>query len=80
MAFNIRNFSILAYAQGFTHWHYKGLDDEMHVVLEKGFFASAGKSGMLKTGDLITISAHDGGAQRYVACADPSSIILTTLS
>ena len=79
MAYNVRNLSILAFAQGFSQWHYKGLDDDMYVILEKDFFASAGTSGMLKKGDLITISARDGGAQRYVACADPSCIILTTL-
>ena len=59
MAFAIRNLSVLAYANGFTLWHYKAGSDAQKDVGATGFFAPAGD--MLTAGDMVMVSARDGG-------------------
>ena len=58
MAFAIRNLSVLAYANGFTLWHYKAGEDQLETVGARGFFADA--ADMLAAGDLMMISSQDG--------------------
>ncbi len=59
MSFVVRNLSVLAYAQGFTLWHYKAADEGIAVVADPGFFEEAGD--MLAAGDMLLASAADGG-------------------
>ena len=59
MAFAIRNLSVLAYANGFTLWHYKAGRDPLERVATQDFFADA--ADMLAEGDLMMVSAADGG-------------------
>ena len=59
MAFAIRNLSVLAYANGFTLWHYKAGKDRLGQVGTAGFFADA--ADMLADGDMLMVSAADGG-------------------
>ena len=59
MAFTVRNLSVLAYANGFTLWHYKAGRDALGAVAADGFFADA--ADMLAAGDMMMISAADGG-------------------
>jgi hypothetical protein len=59
MAFAIRNLSVLAYANGFTLWHYKAGSDDQRRVANPGFFSEAGD--MLTAGDMVMVSAVDGG-------------------
>ncbi len=65
MAFAIRNLSVLAYANGFTLWHYTAGSDRLQSVVSRDFFADA--ADMLTQGDLLMISAADGA--RVVAVA-----------
>ncbi len=58
MAFAIRNLSVLAYANGFTLWHYKAAQDQLEAVGSQGFFAGA--ADMLAIGDIMMVSAADG--------------------
>ena len=60
MAFAIRNLSVLAYANGFTLWHYKAGKDRLAQVERADFFADA--ADMLGQGDMMMVSAPDGGA------------------
>ena len=55
MAFAIRNLSVLAYANGFTLWHYKAGSHVQTV----NFFADA--ADMLSDGDMMMVSGLDGG-------------------
>ena len=55
MAFAIRNLSVLAYANGFTLWHY---------------------ADMLAEGDMMIVSASDGG--RIVTIASGTAGEITT--
>src|SRR5579871_1724404 len=59
MAFAIRNLSVLAYANGFTLWHYKAGRDRLDHVEKLDFFADA--ADMLAQGDMLMVSAADGG-------------------
>jgi hypothetical protein len=65
MAFAIRNLSVLAYAQGFTLWHYKGGTATLAQAGAHGFFDDA--SDMLASGDMMMVSAADGGRILFVA-------------
>jgi hypothetical protein len=67
MAFTIRNLSVLAYANGFTLWHYKAGKDRLGLVGDSDFFGDAGD--MLSLGDMIMVSAADGAR---VLCVAPS--------
>ena len=58
MAFMVRNLSVLAYANGFTLWHYKTAGDSLTRVGTSGFFAPA--ADMLAGGDMVMVSAVDG--------------------
>jgi hypothetical protein len=68
MAFSLRNLSVLAYANGFTLWHYKAGDAALAAVHAPGFFAAA--EDMLATGDMLMISAADGAG---ILCVAPSA-------
>ena len=59
MAFAIRNLSVLAYANGFTLWHYKAGRDRLNQVEKLDFFVDA--ADMLAEGDMMLVSAADGG-------------------
>jgi hypothetical protein len=65
MGFAIRNLSVLAYANGFTLWHYKAGRDHLQQVESRDFFADA--ADMLVEGDMVMISALDGGRVISVA-------------
>ena len=65
--FAIRNLSVLSYAQGFTCWHYRRRGP-LAETLEPGFFNPA--SDMMEQGDMIMISAADGGAHAFVSSVD----------
>lgn len=64
MAFALRNLSVLAYANGFTLWHYKS-SDEQRLASRPSYFEGAGD--MLSPGDIIMVSASDGGRILSVA-------------
>ncbi len=74
MAFAIRNLSVLAYANGFTLWHYKAGAERLPSVVAPDFFADA--ADMLTPGDLLMISAADGA--RVVAVAPPEDGLMVT--
>lgn len=67
MSFALRNLCVLAYANGFTLWHYKAGPDPLDDVGGQGFFADA--ADMLTTGDMIMISAQEGGRLAAVKVA-----------
>lgn len=59
--FKARNLRVLAYANGFTLWHYitPDLADDIDA---SGYFADA--RDMLRVGDLITINVDRGGEMK----------------
>ena len=65
-AFAIRNLSVLAYAQGFTLWHYRA--STVAGTRRPDFFGAA--RDMLSVGDMILVSAAGAGAVLVVASID----------
>jgi hypothetical protein len=75
MPCSIRELSVLAYAQGFTLWHYRANiatlaaaptpPVTLATASELGFFDDA--RDMLAPGDMIVVSARDGCGALWVA-------------
>jgi len=59
MAFTLRNLSVLAYANGFTLWHYKTGPDRLSQAGATGYFADA--ADLLCPGDMVMLSGEVGG-------------------
>lgn len=76
MDFAIRHLSVLAYAQGFTLWHYKAVKGCTGHVAAPGFFNPA--ADMLATGDMMLISASDGGCVRFITNASDAQGVITS--
>jgi hypothetical protein len=72
MSFAVRNLSVLAYANGFTLWHYKAGNDPLDRVETPDFFADA--ADMLAEGDMLVVSATDGGRTLFVAQSGPGAL------
>jgi hypothetical protein len=58
MAFELKNLSVLAYANGFTLWHYT-TPDAAAAVDDDGYFDAAGD--MLRQGDMILANVATAG-------------------
>jgi outer membrane protein assembly factor BamB len=58
MAYSSKNLSALAYANGFTLWHYKTPDPALQVD-NTGYFNGAAT--MLRPGDFIMANTNTGG-------------------
>ena len=58
MSFVARNLSVLAYAQGFTLWHYKA-EEGVEDACKPDYFRDAGD--LLAQGDMMLVSAPNGG-------------------
>ncbi len=65
MSFALRNLSVLAYANGFTLWHYKSGADPIVQASARGYFADA--ADLLAPGDMVMLTAADGGKIATVA-------------
>ena len=67
-----RNMSVIAYANGFTLWHYKS-DTDLEKIETPGYFDKI--QTLMAIGDIIVINAKDGTAIRAVTELSPSVII-----
>jgi len=67
MAFQPENLSVLAYANGFTLWHYRTADAAT-TVDTAGYFADAAE--MLRAGDMILANTQDGAAGGLLRVAE----------
>ncbi len=71
MAFSPRNLSVLAYANGFTLWHYKADPAERSPADMPAFFAEAGD--MLAGGDMMMVTSRTG-AKMLCVLADAEGV------
>ncbi len=76
MPFAIRNLSVLAYAQGFTLWHYRAAGSPMAGIAAAGFFDPAGD--LVAAGDMMLVSAADGGRVLFVTTVSEAGSVATT--
>jgi hypothetical protein len=67
--FAIREFSVATYVQGFSQWHYSALNagQTLAETQAPGFFLHS----KIRIGDMIFVSASDGGAILYVVATYP---------
>ncbi len=63
MAFSPCNLSVLAYANGFTLWHYSA-GAESSAVAGDGFFDGA--RDLVSAGDIVMVSGDAGGSIVFV--------------
>ena len=68
MAFNSRNLSVIAYAQGFTLWYYKTGDYLKDI--QDGYFPKNALD-LMNVGDIIIINAGDTTGIRAIKTLDP---------
>jgi hypothetical protein len=66
---SIRELSVQAYTNGFTRWYYRcapvnGMAHRLRDTMGAGYFNDA--ADMMREGDMIDVSARDGGATLYV--------------
>lgn len=76
MTFASKDLSVLAYANGFTLWHYV-TTDAATVVDTTGYFTAA--AGMLRTGDMI-LANTGSGAGVYVAASSGGVVDVSNLT
>lgn len=68
-----RNMSVVAYANGFTLWHYKSNEDSLEQIEWAGYFDKIVT--LMGFGDIIIINAKDGTAIRAVKELSPNVTI-----
>ena len=75
MAFAARNLSVLAYANGFTLWHYKAGPEDREAIINPCYFRGA--DDILSAGDMVMVSAMEGGR---LVCLVPDTGGVRTVS
>ncbi len=69
MAFQNKNLSVIAYANGFTLWHYKE-NATIATITASGYFASV--KSLMNTGDIILINGSNGTTIKVLTVAADS--------
>lgn len=77
MTFSVRDLSVLAYANGFTLWHYKMGAGAPAEAGAPNFFADA--SDMMASGDLVMVTGSGGATILCVASPVPGQILTAPL-
>jgi hypothetical protein len=81
MAFKLKDLSVLAYANGFTLWHYRTADADTDVD-DADYFLEA--IDMLRPGDMILANTGEGTAPKggifRVASNDGTTIDATNMT
>ena len=72
MAFQNKNLSVIAYANGFTLWHYAA-DETLETITASGYFDNV--KTLMNTSDIIIINASDSTSIKRI---DSSSTSVTT--
>lgn len=67
MAFQNKNLSVIAYANGFTLWHYAA-QETMATIIASGYFN--GVKTLMNTGDIVIINASDNTSIKKISVAN----------
>ncbi|MBP5485387.1 MAG: hypothetical protein J6Y07_01630 [Alphaproteobacteria bacterium] len=67
MAFQNKNLSVIAYANGFTLWHYVE-SATLATITASGYFNAVGT--LMNTGDIVIINASDKTSIKKIAVSD----------
>lgn len=71
MAFQNKNLSVIAYANGFTLWHYSA-NEALTAITTAGYFD--GVKTLMNTGDIVIINASDNTSIKKVAVSGNVSV------
>ncbi len=75
MAFQNKNLSVIAYANGFTLWHYSAAET-LSTITASGYFDSV--KTLMNTGDIIIINGSDNTSIKKIVAS--TSITVAALS
>lgn len=64
MAFKHKNFNVIAYANGFTLWHYSSNEETLEEIEQDNYFGIAYT--LMDNGDIIIITGKSGTGIRQV--------------
>lgn len=67
MAFQNKNLSVIAYANGFTLWHYKE-NATLATITASGYFSSL--KTLMNSGDIILINGSNGTSMKVISVSD----------
>ena len=67
MAFQNKHLSVIAYANGFTLWHYKE-NVTLATIIASGYFNSV--KTLMNTGDIILINGSNGSTIKVASVVD----------
>ena len=67
MAFQNKNLSVIAYANGFTLWHYSA-SETLATITANGYFNNV--KTLMNIGDIIIINASDNTAIKKINITD----------
>ena len=73
MAFRNRNLSVIAYANGFTLWHYVEHGETLQEILKPGYFDTV--KTLMNGGDIIIINASDGNSIKAITELSPAVVL-----
>lgn len=76
MAFQNKNLSVIAYANGFTLWHYSA-SEKLADIMASGYFNDV--KTLINTGDIIIVNGSDA-TKIISASISESSVITASLS
>lgn len=77
MAFKNRNMSVIAYANGFTMWHYASTEHTLAEIVADGFFNPV--LTLCAVGDIIIINGTDTTGMRRIESLADKQVKLNTL-
>lgn len=64
MAFQNKNFNVIAYANGFTLWHYSSNEETLQEIEQDNYFGVVYT--LMNSGDIIIITGKSGTGFRQV--------------
>lgn len=67
MAFQNKNLSVIAYANGFTLWHYSAAET-LSTITTSGYFDNV--KTLMNTGDIVIINASDNTSIKKVVASE----------
>ena len=72
MAFQNKNLSVIAYANGFTLWHYAA-NEAMTTISASAYFDSV--KTLMNTGDIIIINASDNTSNKKITVHENITVV-----
>ncbi len=77
MAFQNKNLSVIAYANGFTLWHYSA-KETLATISATGYFNDV--KTLMNIGDVVIINASDNTAIKKINITDAGNVTVSALS